>query len=68
MKNYATCTTCGDDYSLKRHSLGYNTCLNCGDFAARRVMHCVVPMNKSNYVLVTNHDELKQLNPKRIGE
>jgi hypothetical protein len=64
----ATCFTCGDTYPPARQALGYNTCLTCGDFAAREVRWTSVPMNKSNYVLVTNLDELKQLNPKRIGE
>lgn len=64
----ANCISCGDTFPPKRQALGYNTCLSCGDFAAREVKWASVPMNKSNYVLVTNLEELKQLNPKRIGE
>lgn len=64
----ATCFTCGDTYPPQRHALGYNTCLSCGDFAARAVKFTVVPMNKSNYMLISNPTELKQLNPKRAGE
>lgn len=64
----ATCYTCGDTYPPARYELGYNTCLSCGDFAARGVKWTSVPMNKSNYVLVTNREELKMLNPKRVGE
>lgn len=64
----ANCISCGDTFPPKRQALGYNTCLECGDFAARQVNWTSVPMNKSNYVLVTNREELKQLNPKRIGE
>lgn len=64
----ANCISCGDTFPPKRQALGYNTCLSCGDFAARQVNWTSVPMNKSNYVLVTNLEELKQLNPKRIGE
>jgi hypothetical protein len=36
----------------------------CGDLEARKVRHCVAPLNKSNYVLVSNFTDLKQLNPK----
>lgn len=32
---------------------------------ARQVKHTVVPMNKSNYMLVTDRSLLTQLNPKR---
>jgi predicted nucleic acid-binding Zn-ribbon protein len=64
----AECISCGDVYPPRRAELGYNTCLSCGDFAARQVKHTVVPMNKSNYMLVTNQAELKMLNPKRVGE
>lgn len=45
--------------------LGYNTCLPCGDKEARKVRHTIVPMNKSNYIVVTDVTILRQLNPKR---
>jgi hypothetical protein len=43
------------------------TCIECGDALAKQKakMYTVVPMNKSNYMLVTDHALLKQLNPKR---
>jgi translation initiation factor 2 beta subunit (eIF-2beta)/eIF-5 len=66
-EEFATCTTCGDDYSLQRLDLGYNTCLDCGEFAAKQVKRCVAPINKSNYMLITNYEELAQLNPKRTA-
>lgn len=59
------CISCGDTFPPRRQALGYNTCLECGDFAARGVKWCTAPINKSNYMLITNRDELKQLNPKR---
>lgn len=59
---------CGGDIHPKRVALGYRTCLSCGDKQARAVTFCTVPMNKSNYVVVSNPTELKQLNPKRVGE
>lgn len=62
------CRDCGDSFSIPRYNLGYRTCLSCGDKQARTVTFCTVPMNKSNYVVVSNPTELKQLNPKRVGE
>lgn len=41
------------------------TCADCGEQLARQVKHTVVPMNKSNYMLVTDRSLLTQLNPKR---
>lgn len=62
------CPQCGDPVGDGRHALGYKLCLPCGDMAARQVKHCTVPLNKGNYIHVSNPDDLKQLNPKRIGE
>lgn len=62
------CIQCGDDVPARRVALGYRTCLSCGDKAARQVRHCVAPLNKSNYVLITNPADLRGLNPKRVGE
>jgi hypothetical protein len=63
----AHCLKCGDDVPSGRTLLGYTTCLACGDKEARKVRHCVAPLNKSNYVMITNYAELAQLNPKRVG-
>jgi hypothetical protein len=60
------CTGCyGTPVPAGRLALGYTTCLTCGEKAARAVKHTIAPLNKSNYVLVTDHVMLKQLNPKR---
>jgi hypothetical protein len=60
------CNFCYGGYvPLARWKLGYTTCLPCGEAKARARKHCVVPMNKSNYMLVTDSTILKQLNPKR---
>ena len=42
-------------------------CMDCGEENARlaRVHWTVAPLNKSNYVLITDPSELAQLNPKR---
>lgn len=67
-KSSAICTNCGDPFSTARLALGYTTCLPCGDEVAKTIRHLSAPLNKSNYVLITNLTDLKQLNPKRIGE
>lgn len=63
------CIRCGESFSAVRSSLGYRHCLQCGDALAvsARRSWTVVPMNKSNYILVTEPELLKQLNPKRGG-
>jgi len=37
----------------------------CGEKIAKQVKFTVAPMNKSNYMLFTDPEMLKQLNPKR---
>jgi ribosomal protein L37AE/L43A len=62
------CPSCYiEDIPLQRYALGYRTCLTCGEKQAKKVKHCVAPMNKSNYMLFTDVNLLKQLNPKRVG-
>lgn len=41
------------------------TCAACGEQLAKQVRHTIAPINKSNYMLISNRDELRQLNPKR---
>lgn len=57
------CTSC---YAVRvpplRSRLGYTTCLDCGEKQARATRHTIVPMAKSNYVLVTDLTLLKGLN------
>lgn len=59
---------CGNLFPAARAALGYTTCLPCGDKQARAVTFCTVPLNKSNYVVVSDIRELAMLNPKRVGE
>lgn len=61
------CMDCGAEYSRRRYELGYDLCMDCGEETARtaRASWCVAPLNKSNYVLITDPQELRQLNPKR---
>lgn len=59
------CTSC---YAVRvppmRSRLGYTTCLDCGERAARAVKHTVAPMHKSNYLLITDLGDLRGLNNK----
>lgn len=41
------------------------TCAQCGEAAARQVNHTIAPINKSNYMYISDLSQLKQLNPKR---
>ena len=59
------CLECGENFAKGRHSLGYKLCLDCGNDQAKKRKFTVAPINKSNYMLVTDMELLKQLNPKR---
>lgn len=61
------CLKCSEEVSDARASLGYDTCLPCGEVYARKRRHTIVPLNKSNYIVVTDPNTLKQLNPKRTS-
>lgn len=60
------CIHCGDTYTQARSNAGYDTCLVCGDKAAvaARQSWTVAPLHKSNYMLITNRDDLKGINNK----
>ena len=58
------CTRCGDNYSPKRANAGYHLCLVCGEDDARARRFTIAPMHKSNYMLITNTDDLRGLNNK----
>ena len=57
----AICKNCGEHYSEQRKMLGYVTCLDCGSPNAIRT---IVPVHKSHYAVISNRQELMQLNPK----
>lgn len=59
------CPECGGYVDPRRVALKYRLCLECGEAAAKQVKRCVVPMNKVAYMMVTDMETLKQLNPKR---
>jgi uncharacterized protein (DUF983 family) len=58
------CVKCGDHVLHGRWRLGYTTCLRCGEDIARQRKHTIAPMHKSNYMVITNHADLKGLNNK----
>ena len=58
------CVKCGDHVLDARYKLGYTTCLKCGEVDARNKKHTIAPMHKSNYVVVTNRQDLQGLNNK----
>lgn len=61
------CRACGDEYPEARFKLGYKTCLTCGQKEAKQIKHTVVPMPKSNYILVTDPSLLIGLNSSHKG-
>ena len=60
------CRTCGDPILPAARAAIRPTCLPCGEDAAvnERKSWCVAPMHKSNYMLITNLDDLKGINNK----
>ena len=58
------CVECGGFIAHARYKLGYNICLACGEYHAKKVKRTIAPMHKSNYMLITDLDDLKGLNNK----
>ena len=58
------CVVCSGEISEGRHDLGYKLCLSCGESAAKNRKHTVVPLHKSNYMLVTDPELLLGINNK----
>ena len=59
---------CGAQIHPARYALGYLTCLTCGEQAARRKKHTVIPLHKQGYMAFSGADALdavKQINPRR---
>jgi ribosomal protein L37AE/L43A len=56
------CTSCADPFAPARRRAGYTQCMPCGEQTAKKYRHTIVPMSKSNYVVVTDLDLLKGLN------
>ena len=59
------CNRCyGEFVEDERVVLGYLSCLPCGEKQAKRKKHTIVPMHKSNYVPITNREDLMGINNK----
>ena len=70
MPTKSQCAACGQPFDPRRKQLGYNFCLDCGDFQATtaRAAWTVAPIaHKQGATLVTNRSDLKGLN-KYMGE
>ena len=68
IKSY--CVACDQPFDPRRKQLGYNFCLDCGDFqaTAARASWTIAPIaHKQGATLVTNRHDLKGLN-KYTGE
>ena len=63
-KHRPTCIECGELFQHERKAIGYGTCTSCGDEDAKLVKHTIVPMHKSNYVVVSDKADLKGINNK----
>jgi hypothetical protein len=63
------CWGCGVAVDARRWAIGKRTCMACGDTQATsdRKSWCVVPMPKSNYILVTDPSLLLGLNSSHKG-
>lgn len=62
----ALCIDCGEEYSDKRKSIGYDICLDCGDGQAtkeiRRKAKSVAPAyNKGTYQYIASVQEAKDI-------
>ena len=57
---------CGEEIEPERLALGSYICLTCGEERAQREKNrrTVVPLHKSNYIIITDKKELTQLDPK----
>ena len=62
------CTCC---YAVRvepqRAKMQRPTCAECGEKLAKRTKHTIVPMPKSNYIVVTDRNLLKGLNSSHKG-
>ncbi len=59
------CSKCAmEEVDPRRAALGYKVCLTCGETKARERRHCIVPMHKSNYTVITDPADLVGINNK----
>ena len=58
------CLLCGSEIDPPKRRLISSLCKKCGEVEARKVKHCVVPLHKSNYIVVRDRDLLTGVNQK----
>lgn len=58
------CKECKGDIAPARAELGYASCITCAGKRPETVTRTVVPMHKSNYVLITDPLDLQGINNK----
>ena len=59
------CVSCGGEIlPHARAALGYITCKDCGEKEAKQTTRTIVPLHKSNYLLITDLSDLKGINNK----
>lgn len=62
------CVCCGEPVSVLRwEEAGRRTCMVCGEANAQATRHTIVPMPKSNYIVVTDRELLQGLNSSHRG-
>jgi ribosomal protein L37AE/L43A len=64
MSDEFLCVRCEAPINPHRYEIGYTVCKPCGEKAAKQKRHTIVPMHKSNYIVVTNREDLKGINNK----
>jgi ribosomal protein L37AE/L43A len=59
------CRNCDEEYATARWRLGYKHCMPCGEKLSHEKSYALVaPMHKSNYMLITDTNDLKGINNK----
>lgn len=48
----------------RRYRAGFVTCLRCGEEEAKQTKHTIVPMHKSNYMVISDRRDLMGINNK----
>ncbi len=65
MTNDYQCDRCQAPLNRHRYEIGYTTCMPCGEKAAKRRRHTIIPLHKSCYMAVSPEaarDLVKHLN------
>lgn len=58
------CLVCGDPILPVERQVISDLCLKCGEAAAKNHKHTIVPLHKSNYIVVTDRNILTGVNNK----